>query len=172
MDFGSCWGQGRVCLLFLPSCGSGACFEAEAIVSSFKDVAAVGALQVERTMGLGSNGLVWEPIGVLGRTMTDGERENVSQRLETQSARAHVLLEPHRDTLERIAQALINQGHLSGDEVGRMLPEVDASGGENGNEQAGLPGPHRHDPDTMWGEVFVPPHLPAEPGVAQSATNA
>lgn len=85
------------------------------------------ALQMERTMGLGLNGLLWEPIGALGRTMTDGEREKVSQRLETQSARAHVLLEPHRDTLERIAQALIDQGHVSGKDISHFLPHIDMS---------------------------------------------
>ena len=111
------------------------------------------ALQLERTMGLGLNGLVWEPVGALGRTMTDGERVNVRQRLEAQSARAHVLLKPHRDALQRIAQALIDQGHLSGEEVGRMLPEIDVRGGKNGKEQAWQPGPHRTGPVTMGGEI-------------------
>lgn len=85
------------------------------------------ALQVERTTGLGLNGLVWEPIGALGRTMTDGEREKVSQRLEIQSARAHVLLAPHRDALQRIAQALIDQGHVSGKDISHFLPHIDTS---------------------------------------------
>ncbi len=42
MDFGSCWGQVRVCLLLFSGCRSGACLEAEAVVSGLQDVAAVG----------------------------------------------------------------------------------------------------------------------------------
>lgn len=130
------------------------------------------ALQVERTMGLGINGLLWEPIGVLGRTMTDGERENVSQRLESQSARAHVLLEPHRDTLDRIARALVDHGHLSGEEVGCMLPEIEVPGGENGGDQAWSPGPHATAPFILRDEIVVSPRPSTGLGLAQSTTNA
>ncbi len=42
MDFGSCWGQGRACLLLFPGCSGGACLEPEAVVSGFQDVTAVG----------------------------------------------------------------------------------------------------------------------------------
>lgn len=130
------------------------------------------ALQVERTMGLGLNGLLWEPIGVLGRTMTEGERENVSQRLEAQSARAHVLLEPHRDTLDRIARALIDHVHLSGEEVGHMLPEIKVLGGDNVDDQAWLPGPHVTAPLILKDEIVASPHPSTGLGLAQSTTNA
>lgn len=42
MDFGLCGGQGRACLLPFPGCDCRAGFEAEAVVSGLKDVAAVG----------------------------------------------------------------------------------------------------------------------------------
>ena len=42
MDCGSFLGQGTVSLLLLPRCCGGTCLETEAVVSSFKDVAAVG----------------------------------------------------------------------------------------------------------------------------------
>ena len=57
--------------------------------------------------------------------MTEGERQKVGQRLEAQSARSVALLETCLDPLDRIARALINQGQLSGDEVGCMLPDIE-----------------------------------------------
>ncbi len=83
------------------------------------------ALQLERAAGLGLNGLVWEPVGGETRPMSEGERRNVSQRLETQSARAQKLVEPYRDAVAKIARALVEQGHLSGHEVGRFLPDLE-----------------------------------------------
>jgi hypothetical protein len=42
MDFGSGRGRGTVSLLLFPGCGGRACLEAEAVVSGFQDLAAVG----------------------------------------------------------------------------------------------------------------------------------
>ena len=42
MDFGSCWGQGRVCLLLFLGCDGRVCLEAETVVSDLQNVAAVG----------------------------------------------------------------------------------------------------------------------------------
>jgi cell division protease FtsH len=82
------------------------------------------ALQLERTMGLGSNGLIWEPVGTLGRTMTEAERQNVARRLEAQEERARSLLIPFKANLELIARSLLDQGSLTMDEVGPLLPNV------------------------------------------------
>jgi hypothetical protein len=91
------------------------------------------ALQMERSRGLGLNGLLWEPIGAAGRGMTEGERQKVRERLEAQSARAQDLLEPHRHNLTKLARALVNQGYLTGEEVGHFLPDLTSAAHSGGS---------------------------------------
>lgn len=83
------------------------------------------ALQMERSRGLGLNGLLWEPIGAAGRGITEGERQKVCERLETQSVRAQNLLKPYSDSLTKLARALVDQGYLTGEEVGHFLPNLE-----------------------------------------------
>lgn len=83
------------------------------------------ALQMERTMGLGLNGLLWEPIGAAGRPMTEGERWNVGQRLELQSKRAVALLSPHLPILAEIAKRLAVSGYLTANDISALLPEIE-----------------------------------------------
>lgn len=65
--------------------------------------------------------------------MTEGERQKVRERLEAQSAHAQELLEPYRDNLTKLARALVNQGYLTGEEVGHFLPDLTSAAHSGGS---------------------------------------
>lgn len=84
------------------------------------------ALQIERSTGLGRNGLIWEPDDY-GGLIGQAERQSVSAHLETQAERANILLEPHLQVLEKLAQALLDCGHLSREGIDHLLPGSDSA---------------------------------------------
>ncbi|NUB43420.1 hypothetical protein GEU84_003400 [Fertoebacter nigrum] len=84
------------------------------------------ALQIERSTGLGRNGLVWEPDDY-GGLIGQAERQSVSARLEAQAERANTLLEPHLQILENLARALLDCGHLSRKDIEYLLSGPDCA---------------------------------------------
>jgi len=103
-----------------PSGGSGGSAESDLAIATHL------ALGLERCVGLGQNGLIWEAVeGIAARPISAGERAAVSKRLDEQCARAVRLLARHRVHLERLARRLAEMGHLVTAEIGEFLPEVD-----------------------------------------------
>lgn len=111
-----------------PTGGSGGGAESDLAIATHL------ALGLERCVGLGRNGLVWEAVeGIAARPMTAGEHAAVSKRLDEQCARAVRLLTHNRAYLERLARRLAEMGHLVTAEIGEFLPEVEA--GEAADER-------------------------------------
>ena len=78
------------------------------------------ALQIERSTGLGRNGLIWEPDD-FGGLIGQAERQSVSARLEAQAERVQALLAPRSQTIKQLATLLHRQGFLPGEDVRKVL---------------------------------------------------
>ena len=78
------------------------------------------ALQIERSTGLGRNGLIWEP-GENGRPISPAERESVLARLEAQAERARGVLALYHDPVERLAIILLEHGFLQASDIMAVL---------------------------------------------------
>ncbi len=81
-------------------------------------------LTIERSSGLGANGLVWEPAmaGDGGRPMTQDERRLVQQRLQAAVQKASTILQAVKPQLMSLAKALLDQRHMTKDEIATYLP--------------------------------------------------
>lgn len=81
-------------------------------------------LTIERSSGLGANGLVWEPATANdgGRPMTQDERRLVQQRLQAAVHKASSILQAVKPQLLSLAKALLDQRHMTTVEIAQYLP--------------------------------------------------
>lgn len=89
------------------------------------------ALHIERSTGLGRNGLFWES-NATPVAPSSLERRSVTARLAAAEGRVEMLLEENRRLLVKLAKALFEAGYLEGDEVQRILNEDSEAGPERG----------------------------------------
>jgi hypothetical protein len=69
--------------------------------------------------------LIWEPDGI-GGVISPAERGLVFARLEAQAERAQTVLVTLKDTVQKIAMALVDEGYLSGQQAKNILNGVSA----------------------------------------------
>ena len=104
----------EILILGAPSAGAGGPANSDLAIATRL------ALQIERSTGLGRNGLVWEP-NDYGGLIDQAERQSVTARLEAQAERAQALLAPQSQTIKQLAALLHRQSYLSGEDVRKVL---------------------------------------------------
>lgn len=89
------------------------------------------AISIERSLGLGQNGLIWEQSpSQLGRALSNDEPALVAKRLNAAEARAKAVLIQHKESLLDLAEALCATRHLQEEEILPFLPDVAEDTGE------------------------------------------
>ncbi len=79
------------------------------------------AIEIETTLGLGVEGLVWHAKPQIVHLQTPAVRDRVRQRLTRAEQRAEDLLAQHRETLEALARELVGKRSLRTRDVDHLL---------------------------------------------------
>jgi ATP-dependent Zn protease len=82
------------------------------------------ALQLETTLGLGFEGLVWHAAPETMHLTTPAIHDRVRQRLTRAEQRASVLLAQHRDVLEGLARDLVKRRSMREQEIHHWLKDI------------------------------------------------
>ena len=85
------------------------------------------ALQLETTLGLGFEGLVWNAASDAKHLQTPAIHNRVRQRLVRAEQRAVTLLAQHRDILEGLARDLVEKRTMQESDIHHWLQEISDS---------------------------------------------